>query len=133
MYGLMGWLVLGRKPVSGKMPRIEAKVVYDCSINASAASGIKAVQLRRIECLAMGGITCQIAPTLDPPPTKAGSATQGLARPAGSGSRGGANLSGPQTTSQVVVLVKRGKLSPSSSPTFLASHPRDPPSAARRP
>ena len=27
---LVGWLVLGRKPVSGKMPRIEAKVGYDC-------------------------------------------------------------------------------------------------------
>lgn len=82
---LVGWLVLGRKPVSGKMPRIEAKVGYDCPLDASAASGIQAVQLRRIECLERFGIACQIAPALDPPLVQAGSATQGLASPLGQG------------------------------------------------
>lgn len=38
MYGSKGWLVLGRKSVSGKNPRIETMAGYDFSLLPSPAS-----------------------------------------------------------------------------------------------
>jgi len=105
VYGSKGWLVLGRKSVSGKNPRIEAMAGYDFSLLPSPASTTRVFRFVGRSALRVGGTGA-----INWHMTRrhlAWSATEGFARPATSGSRGGANLLGPQTRSLLIVIVKR--------------------------
>ena len=87
MYGSKGWLVLGRKPVSGKMPRIEMLAVDDFSLPPSPASTTRVFRFVGRSALRVrgtGAINWHMTRR-----HLAWSATEGFARPAASGSRGG--------------------------------------------
>ena len=96
MYGSKGWLVPGRKPVSGKMPRIEAKDVvwlpfwFSC-IPRPGGSGSSQKSLALV-----GGLV-HVAGH-DPPPSKGGSADWRGAKPRRSREPGVARPRHPHTS-----------------------------------